>query len=144
MLFSAQVLAPYDSDQMYPVYGFGAKLRGPDGKNGPVSHCFPVYGGGLEVHGVEGILKVSSERAGSDLAPLIQPLNPVACLPRLKYITHHHHHRYHHHHHDHYHHHHRHDHHLHHHHHHQPNPTLPHPNPTLPQPCRPTTTACST
>lgn len=52
-----RVLGPYDSDQQYPVYGFGARLRGPDGRPGVVSHCFPVYGGGVEVHGVEGILK---------------------------------------------------------------------------------------
>ena len=34
----ASVLAPYDSDQMIPVYGFGARLP-PDGR---VSHCFPL------------------------------------------------------------------------------------------------------
>mmetsp|Transcript_12871 Transcript_12871/g.21390 ORF Transcript_12871/g.21390 Transcript_12871/m.21390 type:complete len:544 (-) Transcript_12871:514-2145(-) len=51
------VLEPYDTDKMYPVYGFGAKLRGPDGKYGPAQHCFPVYGGGLEVKGVDGILQ---------------------------------------------------------------------------------------
>ena len=53
------VLEPYDSDQMYPVYGFGAKVRDAAGKFTPVLHCFPVYGGGLEVHGVKGIHQVS-------------------------------------------------------------------------------------
>ena len=34
----ASVLAPYDSDQLIPVFGFGARLP-PDGH---VSHCFPL------------------------------------------------------------------------------------------------------
>ena len=34
----ASVLAPYDSDQLIPAYGFGARLP-PDGQ---VSHCFPL------------------------------------------------------------------------------------------------------
>ena len=34
----ASVLAPYDSDQLIPVFGFGARLP-PDGL---VSHCFPL------------------------------------------------------------------------------------------------------
>eukprot|EP00300_Choanocystis_sp_HF-7_P018827 c20151_g1_i4.p1 GENE.c20151_g1_i4~~c20151_g1_i4.p1 ORF type:complete len:273 (+),score=65.07 c20151_g1_i4:612-1430(+) len=42
-----EVLAPYDSDGIIPVYGFGAYL--PSG----VSHCFPLVPGGC--HGVEGI-----------------------------------------------------------------------------------------
>ena len=32
------VLAPYDTDQMIPAFGFGARL--PPG--GQVSHCFPL------------------------------------------------------------------------------------------------------
>ena len=32
------VLAPYDTDQMIPTFGFGARL--PPG--GQVSHCFPL------------------------------------------------------------------------------------------------------
>ena len=31
------VLTPYDSDQLIPAYGFGARM--PDGQ---VSHCFPL------------------------------------------------------------------------------------------------------
>lgn len=47
----ASVLAPYDSDQMIPVYGFGARLP-PDGR---VSHCFPLNfnDSNPEVHGVQ-------------------------------------------------------------------------------------------
>lgn len=51
------VLQPYDTDQMYPVYGFGAKIRQADGAFSAVQHCFPVYGGGVEVHGVDGLLQ---------------------------------------------------------------------------------------
>jgi hypothetical protein len=52
----ASVLAPYDSDQMIPVYGFGARLP-PDGH---VSHCFPLNfnDSNPEVYGVQGILDV--------------------------------------------------------------------------------------
>ena len=32
------VLTPYDSDNQFPVFGFGAKFR----HNGEVSHCFPL------------------------------------------------------------------------------------------------------
>ena len=56
------VVQDYDTDKMYPVYGFGAKIHLPTGGLSPVQHCFPVYGGGLEVHGVDGILQVSTPR----------------------------------------------------------------------------------
>lgn len=52
-----EILQPYDHDKMYPVYGFGGKVRLPDGSLSPAQHCFPVYGAGLEVRGVEGILQ---------------------------------------------------------------------------------------
>jgi len=49
------ILAAYDSDNMIPVYGFGARLP-----NGQVSHCFHVNGnpGNPEVLGVNGVLQV--------------------------------------------------------------------------------------
>jgi hypothetical protein len=43
------VLSKYDSDQMFPVFGFGAKY------DGVVRHCFQC-GGQQEVHGVSGVL----------------------------------------------------------------------------------------
>jgi Copine/C2 domain len=45
------IVSQYDSDQMFPVYGFGAKV------NGTINHCFPL-GSAPEVDGVDGILKV--------------------------------------------------------------------------------------
>ncbi|KAL7551847.1 hypothetical protein ACHAWF_015046 [Thalassiosira exigua] len=44
------ILAKYDSDQMFPVWGFGAKYAG------VVRHCFQV-GQSQAVHGVAGILE---------------------------------------------------------------------------------------
>lgn len=50
-------LQDYDSDQMYPVYGFGGKLPGsPD--ISAASHCFALNGDIFypEVNGIQGIL----------------------------------------------------------------------------------------
>ena len=44
------ILAKYDSDQMFPVYGFGAKY------GGVVRHCFQC-GGAPQHHGVQGVLQ---------------------------------------------------------------------------------------
>lgn len=48
------ILAPYDTDGMIPVYGFGGKIPGESRAN----HCFPVTfnPGAVEVKGVEGLL----------------------------------------------------------------------------------------
>jgi len=47
----ASVLASYDSDQKFPVFGFGAKAP----ELGGVSHCFPLNGNpdNPEVDGIE-------------------------------------------------------------------------------------------
>jgi hypothetical protein len=44
------IVAPYDSDQNFAVWGFGGRV------DGVVNHCFPLDPKGSEVHGVEGIL----------------------------------------------------------------------------------------
>ncbi|CAM9104353.1 unnamed protein product [Pylaiella littoralis] len=55
------ILQDYDSDKMFPVYGFGGRVG-----TQPVSHCFPIYrashvsGDSLEAHGVHGILEAYS------------------------------------------------------------------------------------
>lgn len=46
----SKVLAPYDMDQKFPVWGFGAKL------GGKIDHCFQV-GPKAEVDGVDGIIQ---------------------------------------------------------------------------------------
>lgn len=55
------ILSEYDSDQKYPVWGFGAK------KDGTVNHCFQC---GLEeeVAGVEGILGAYKQAFKSGVA----------------------------------------------------------------------------
>jgi hypothetical protein len=54
-LFSiCSILSKYDSDQKYPVYGFGAK------QNGVLNHCFQI-GPTPEVEGVEGITKAYND-----------------------------------------------------------------------------------
>eukprot|EP01084_Bolivina_argentea_P257252 433371_1 len=45
------IVAPYDSDQQFPVWGFGAKFPGRD----KVVHDFPLSANGEEVDGVSGI-----------------------------------------------------------------------------------------
>jgi Copine len=47
------LLSRYDSDQRYPVYGFGARPKG----GAVVSHCFPLHPGRPVVDGVRGILQ---------------------------------------------------------------------------------------
>jgi Copine len=47
-----EVLAQYDSDQMYPFYGFGAVPVG--GK--VVSHCFPLNPAQPNLHGMASVL----------------------------------------------------------------------------------------
>lgn len=46
------IVCPFDSDQMFPVYGFGGKI------NNVVSHCFPLTfdPGNPNVHGLQGIM----------------------------------------------------------------------------------------
>jgi hypothetical protein len=44
------VIAKYDSDKRFPVFGFGAKF------NGQISHCFPV-GNSPELVGLNGVLE---------------------------------------------------------------------------------------
>ena len=52
-----EILEKYNHDQMFPCYGFGAKLP-----NGNVSHCFALNGSPSDprVHGVKGILDAYS------------------------------------------------------------------------------------
>ena len=46
------IVAEYDSDKKFPVWGFGAKFH----QNDTVSHCFAVNADGGEVDGVSGIV----------------------------------------------------------------------------------------
>jgi len=54
------ILAPYDSDKKFPVWGFGAKI------SGQVRHCFQV-GPKAEVDGVDGIIKAYHQAFASGI-----------------------------------------------------------------------------
>ena len=62
-------LSKFDSDQQYPVFGFGANQ-----KDGTISHCFPFCGDGDLADGVDGILNAYRDRCRSGL-DLSQPRN---------------------------------------------------------------------
>lgn len=40
MIAIGKILGPYDYDQQFPAFGFGAKVKG----SNEVSHCFPLNG----------------------------------------------------------------------------------------------------
>jgi hypothetical protein len=56
------IIGPYDTDQRFAVYGFGAAL---DGRQWPcVNHCFALNGNEEDpyVHGLDGVLSIYKER----------------------------------------------------------------------------------
>ena len=55
---SISVLQHYDFDQLFPAFGFGAKMP-----NGMVSHCFPLNGNFQNPNcaGIDGVMKAYSE-----------------------------------------------------------------------------------
>lgn len=77
-----QILEPYDHDNMYPMYGFGAKLRQPDGALTPAQHCFPLYAGGTEAHGVTGVLQ-----AYKDALPAVVLSGPTLFAPIVNHAA---------------------------------------------------------
>ena len=82
ILSVGNILNEYDKDRNYPVYGFGAKVRTPDGQWSIVQHCFPVYGGGVEVQGVDGVLK-----AYMDCIPNVALSGPTCLAPIIRAAT---------------------------------------------------------
>jgi hypothetical protein len=58
-----RVIEQYDTDKMFAVFGFGARVRLPNGQYSAVQHCFPIYGGAVEVRGVDGVLRVQHSAA---------------------------------------------------------------------------------
>lgn len=57
MMAVGNVLEPYDTDKMFPMFGFGAKVRQSDGHYTACSHCFPLGSG--PSHEVAGMMKVT-------------------------------------------------------------------------------------
>ena len=58
-----EILAPYDADQLFPVYGFGGIPSHINGRpNNKISHCFNInFKENAEIYGVENILKTYRE-----------------------------------------------------------------------------------
>lgn len=53
------ILEQYDTDKTYPVFGFGARVKGSDGEYMAVQHCFRLQvDGETEVKGIDGVEKV--------------------------------------------------------------------------------------
>uniref|UniRef100_A0A4W4E199 Copine family member 9 n=1 Tax=Electrophorus electricus TaxID=8005 RepID=A0A4W4E199_ELEEL len=76
-----EIIQDYDSDKLFPAYGFGAKLP-PDGK---ISHAFPLNGNSEDPNcvGIEGVLEAYFQSlrtvqlyGPTNFAPVI---NQVAC-----------------------------------------------------------------
>jgi hypothetical protein len=58
ILATGNVLSPFDSDNLYQVFGFGCRLKDKTGKfEGVPNHCFSLTD--KSVHGVRGILEVT-------------------------------------------------------------------------------------
>ena len=57
------ILAPYDADQLFPVYGFGGIPKYLNGRyNDKVSHCFNInFEENAEIYGIDNILKYYRE-----------------------------------------------------------------------------------
>jgi hypothetical protein len=55
------VLAEYDSDQRFPVFGYGARARNEDGSLGEEAMDFFELNEGEEVEGIDGILQAYKE-----------------------------------------------------------------------------------
>jgi hypothetical protein len=51
------VIEAYSTSRQFGVYGFGAKIKQPDGSLTPTQHCFPIYGGESLVTGVGGVIR---------------------------------------------------------------------------------------
>lgn len=77
-----QILEPYDSDNLYPVYGFGAKVRLPEGGYSPAQHCFPIYAGGAEAKGTAGVLA-----AYRDALPAVMLSGPTLFAPIINHAA---------------------------------------------------------
>ena len=63
MKYCGEILAPYDADQLFPVYGFGGIPEILNGMpNNQVSHCFNInFERNAEIQGIQNILDVYRE-----------------------------------------------------------------------------------
>lgn len=56
ILSVGSIIAEYDTDKIFPVMGFGAKVRNAEGRY-QLNHCFPLTNdGNFEVNGLAGVM----------------------------------------------------------------------------------------
>ena len=73
------IVAYYDYDQLFPVYGYGAKLHG----NEKVNHCFPISGTNDEnINTIDGVLKCYRE-----IVPTITFYGPTYFAPIINHLN---------------------------------------------------------
>jgi hypothetical protein len=78
------ILEEYDDDKMFPVYGFGAKVRDPVTKEySPTQHWFPLSESGEEVQGTSGVLDLYRQSMRS-----LQFDQPLLLKPLLDHVVH--------------------------------------------------------
>jgi hypothetical protein len=73
-----EILCPYDTDQLFPVLGFGARVRG------ALSHCFPLTFNpdAPNVHGLAGIQEVYRHALAQ-----IELSGPTLFSPVIRFAT---------------------------------------------------------
>ena len=76
------IIQDYDTDQMYPVYGFGAKL--PGAPDAAASHCFALNGNIFkpECNTLQGVLNAYYESLKK-----VQLFGPTHFSEILKYVN---------------------------------------------------------
>ena len=79
------VIEAYNKEKQFAVYGFGAKLPGPNGMDTAVQHCFPVYEGASTVTGVAGIIQ--AYRDALDVVKLSGPTHFQPLIQNAGYLA---------------------------------------------------------
>lgn len=80
---AGEIIEKYDTDRRFPVFGFGAKARGPSGHLSATQHWFPLDSSGDSACGVSGILS-----AYRQVVPSLVFDGPCRLAPIIQYWTH--------------------------------------------------------
>jgi copine 5/8/9 len=79
-----EIVEKYDSDKKFPLYGFGARVRGPDGHmSAATQHWFPLHPAPEEVSGVTGLVA-----AYRQTIPTLKFDGPCRMAPIVEHWTH--------------------------------------------------------
>lgn len=77
------ILEQYDKDHLFPVYGFGAQIKQPNGTLSPTRSMFQVNETSLEVQGIDGIMN-----AYLQVLPKLKFSGPTLFAPLLDSVIH--------------------------------------------------------